>query len=113
MLVWPTNLPKTGEDSLVSNFKGGPGRRYLGTLAATPIAAALAALIVQYTWIWQGRILGHKNISSFHGIRRIFVKIAPNKVQGFHNLIPKELLSIKKEDILPSFISERLRGIEH
>ena len=115
--TWPTNIAGDFQ-SHTDSAKPGPWKRLSGTSVATPIAASVAASIIQFKNLHLSKIAGHSHVESFNGIRQIFARMTLDKSYqtqgGFDNIRPWEVLDYnnwRSEDNISGKISEELRKI--
>jgi subtilisin family serine protease len=106
--TWPTAV---ADDRLIIQADG-PWIRRSGTSAATPIAAAVAILVMQYKRMCPHQIKPNSRLESYNGIRRIFAKMSlDRKFEGFDNILPAAFFSPQFMDLIPYMISEELRKL--
>ena len=89
-----------------------------GTSIATPIAAAVAASLIQFKDLYSSKISRHHYVESFNGIRQLFARMTLDKsfltLGGFEYIRPWEVLNFenwKREDNISGKISEELKKI--
>lgn len=71
------------------------GRSQTGTSVATPILAAVMALVVEYVHQKPRKTSDRKMIIDYRVMQKILVAMSPNVVEGYHYVRPWELMSSK------------------
>ena len=113
--IWPKEI-QGGSPVENGDEATGYWRRLSGTSVATPIAAAVAASLMQFRTLHPFR--GSKVLESFNGIRQLFARMTPDKdfkeSGGFDFIRPWAILDYdwsKSGDRISNIISEELKKI--
>jgi hypothetical protein len=91
--TWPEGLMTRVDIVRNPTKQDGTWKCASGTSVATPIAAAVAASIMQFKRMYQGNIKGHRKLETFGGIRQIF-KSMSTPLEGFDNILPWKILDV-------------------
>ena len=73
-------------------MKKGPEKRQWGTSTATPIAAAIAALILEFSKIPSIKITHRARLKTMEGMREVLAAMGEEK-DGYKNIVPWKLLN--------------------
>jgi hypothetical protein len=98
--AWPADKAKDTPDIEVS--EGKTYRRLSGTSCATPIAAAIAAEILEFAWQPRDPSLRRGDLlKRFDGMEKVFIKMADRYQHGdggYHYVLPWKVLTREREN---------------
>ena len=116
--IWPGLIFSESVGRDADSEHVGTWKRLSGTSVATPIAAAIAASVIQFKDLYPSKIAKNNLVESFNGIRQLFTRMTLDKnfqtVGGFDNIRPWEVLNYdnwKREDSISGKISEELKKL--
>lgn len=108
--TWPSGssqYPNTQGD-------GGNRKRLSGTSVATPIAASVAILIMQYKRLYTDQIQGHRDLESYSGIRQIFARMTLDKSSkggSFDYIRPWAVLDFETSNMISGTFTGELKKL--
>jgi hypothetical protein len=96
--TWPRAVKVEYMDKVDDDYGVGVWKRSSGTSVATPIAAAIAALVIQYGRLKEDLINRQSNLESFRGIEQIFTAMSVKETsEHFRNIWPWKVLNYQNE----------------
>lgn len=104
-------------EAVLSSWAGGPARRMSGTSFATPVAAGIAAIVMDYlaqksrTWDAGDAQYVAKRIRSKRGVEEVFLKHLSTKRGDFNFLCPWRFFNLEGERELDGVLLNTLRSL--
>jgi len=116
--AWPLDVSAQEVEESSEKDKPGPWKRQSGTSVATPIAAALAACVMQFGRVNKTKVGEHAGkLQEYRGMRQVFLHMAGDKNRyqspdGFAFISPEKLFDLKKwscQDTISGEIEKELQ----